>query len=121
VPAVRRFVGLAGYYCDFVAKFATIAEPLTRLLRHDQPWTFAAEQQSAFGQLWDRLTSAPVLTFPDFDKMFFVKPDWSAIGLGAVLCQLDDDGKEHPIAFLFRRCRGKETSYCARRGELVAI
>jgi hypothetical protein len=61
------------------------------------------------------------LRFPDFSRTFFVKTDFSHLGIGAVLTQFDDDGKEYPIAYLSRSCKGKEANYSARRGEAVAV
>ena len=62
-----------------------------------------------------------MLRYPDFARTFYVKPDWSAVGIGAVLTQFDDQEREHPVVYLSRRCRGKESTYCSRRGELVAL
>ena len=49
--------------------------------------------------LKDKIQSAPVLVFPDFDKQFLLETDASKEGLGAVLSQKQDDGHYHPIAF----------------------
>jgi hypothetical protein len=35
---LRQFLGLCGYYRRFVHHFSSIAEPLIRLTRKDQPW-----------------------------------------------------------------------------------
>ena len=49
--AVKRFLGITGYYCPFVRNFATIAYPLTRLLRKDVKFKWEKEEESVFHDL----------------------------------------------------------------------
>jgi hypothetical protein len=56
-------------------------------------WT--SEHDTAFSTLKQALTSAPVLSLPDFASPFTVEMDASAVGIGAVLMQ-----HGHPVAFL---------------------
>jgi len=77
---------LAGYYRKFIKDFGTIARPLTQLLRKDCfRWTELAT--TAFEQLKQVLSTAPVLQLPDFTKPFIVECDASSVGFGAVLHQ----------------------------------
>lgn len=66
---VRSFLGLAGYYRRFIHHYASIAGPLTDLLRKDSfKWT--AIEQHAFNTLKSRLISTPVLALPNFSQEF---------------------------------------------------
>ena len=59
---------------------------------------FTEEGRDSFNQLKLALTSAPILSFPYFDRPFVLSTDASDVAMGAVLEQADDDGRLHPVA-----------------------
>ena len=71
--------------------------------------------------LKEALTTAPVLAHPDMDKAFILHTDASDLGLGAVLSQIQDDGKEHPIAYAARALKPYEKNYVTHDKECLAI
>ncbi|CAM8934823.1 unnamed protein product [Rhodiola kirilowii] len=94
---LRGFLGLTGYYRRFVAHYADIASPLTKLLRKESfAWTEDAIK--AFQGLRDALMTTPTLALPDFSKQFIVQTDASDVGVGAVQSQED-----HPVAFFSKQ------------------
>ena len=64
VSRVRAFLGLANFYRRYVKGFSAIAKPLTLLTRLDQVWVWDDDQERAFQQLKEKLTSAPILRRP---------------------------------------------------------
>ena len=102
---VRSFLGLTGYYRKFVQDYDGIARPMIELTKKAAPkeikWT--PECQKAFDTLKVKLSTEPVLATPNFEKPFLLQTDASKTGIGAVLSQLDDDCKEHPIFYLSRK------------------
>ncbi|KAK1648968.1 hypothetical protein QYE76_066773 [Lolium multiflorum] len=85
VTQVRSFLGLAGFYRRFVKDFGSIAAPLNELTKKDVPFVWGDAQQDAFMILKDKLTHAPLLQLPDFNKTFELECDASGIGLGGDL------------------------------------
>jgi hypothetical protein len=102
VNRLRAFLGLCNYYRKFVKTFSAIAKPLTMLTKSDQPWIWGDEQEAAFGQLKDRLASAPILRKPIARRTYQLYMDLSTLEIKAVLTQMDDDGKEFVIAYASR-------------------
>jgi hypothetical protein len=82
---VRSFLGLVGFYRHFVKDFSTIAAPLNKLTKKGVPFSWGTRQENAFNMLKDKLTRAPLLQLPDFNKTFQLECDASGIGLGGVL------------------------------------
>jgi len=86
---VRQFLGLAGYFRDFIKNFAEIAAPLSNLTRDTQPDNFelSTAEKEAVITLKQKVCEYPVLQFPDFNLSFILETDASNIQIAAVLLQ----------------------------------
>lgn len=120
VDRVRSFLGMAGYYRDFVPRFADVAKPLTELTKKGKEFAWTASCTQAFESLKAALVSAPVLAYPDFSKQFIVTTDASDVGLGAVLSQ-DYNGRERVISYASRSLTSAEVNYCTTEKECLAV
>ena len=62
---ILNFFGLIEYYRIFIENFSRLATPMTRLTRKEvrSEWNDLCEK--AFQELKMRLTSAPILIFPE--------------------------------------------------------
>ena len=63
---MRSFIGMATYYCKFLADYNLIKKPLTNLTKKGEAWRWGPEQQSSFEGIKALLISAPVLRHPDW-------------------------------------------------------
>lgn len=89
--AVKSFLSMANYYRNFVPGFSAIAEPLNKLLRKGTPFLWSFQCEEAFLLLKEKITTSPVLRYPDFNKQFHLTTDASNYALGAVLSQIHDN------------------------------
>jgi hypothetical protein len=56
---IRSFLGLEGYYHQFIKDFSRIAKPMTKLLEKNKAFEWTVECQASFEELRKCLTSAP--------------------------------------------------------------
>ncbi|XP_050315786.1 retrovirus-related Pol polyprotein from transposon 17.6 isoform X1 [Anthonomus grandis grandis] len=119
---IKSFLGLFGYYRKFVKNFADITKPLSNLLKKSVKFKITPPVINSFNKCKEILTSDCILMYPDFDKQFILTTDASNYALGAVLSQLDDDGKtERPISFASRTLTDTEIKYSTTEKELLSM
>ena len=115
LTALRGFLGLTGFYRRFVRHYASIAEPLTSLLKTNA-FCWNERALEAFQALKTAMTTLPVLGIPNFDQTFEVTTDASNSAVGAVLSQ-----QSHPIAFFSRKLCPKMRAASAYEREMFAV
>jgi hypothetical protein len=87
VSEIQSFLGLSGYYRQFIQDFSKIAKPMTKLLKKNEDFEWTGECQASFQELKKCLTFAPVLVLPDLTKKLDIYCDASRQGIGCVLMQ----------------------------------
>lgn len=119
---VQSFLGLTGYYRDFIPDYAQISYPLSELIKKRAPnrFTWTQEHQLAFETLKTALTNRPVLRAPDLSKEFILRTDASDKCLGAVLLQ-EYDERLHPVSYASRKLLPREAGYSAIERECLAV
>ena len=118
-----RWQGEAFTFRKSIPNYAEIAAPLIDLMRKSAPtqvqWTLTCDQ--AFGKLKEFLCSKLVLNTPDFNRPFILQTDASNRGVQAVLTQIDDNSKEHPIAYYSQKLLSRKERYSVVEKECLAI
>ena len=131
------------YYRRFIPQFAKWANPLHELIRpvatkktHARiklpplqqnlpPFEWTPTHQESFDRLKLALTSAPVLAYPNYEKLFLLETDASLKGLGAVLSQEDNDSNMCMSFLMLVACsshmRKSMHNYSSAKLELLAL
>nr|KAG5686660.1 hypothetical protein BaRGS_031370 [Batillaria attramentaria] len=121
VSSLKSFLGSVQFYGKFIPNLATMAEPLYRLTKKASPWKWGEEEQAAFEQLKNVLSSDQVLVHFDPEKCVGLACDASNVGIGAVLFHRYPDGSERPIANVSKTLTAAERNYSQIHKEALAI
>jgi ribonuclease HI len=123
VGEVRSFLGIVGYYRQWIKWFAWIAKSLTDLLKKDAEFVWGPDQKEAMETLKRKITSPPILITLNYSEEageVILMVDASLLGWGCVLMQLID-GKRKPIRFESGLWNSAETKYDATKRECRAV
>jgi hypothetical protein len=89
---------------------------MMELLAKVNTFEWMPRRETRFQELKKRLTTAPVLTMPDMEKLFSIYCDTSSQVLGCVLMQ-----NGHVVAYASRQLRKHEEKYSTHDLELAAV
>ena len=118
---LHQFLGLTSYYCRCTPGYAKLAHRLHALTRKGAVFNWSAECEIAFDTLRDKLSTSPLLAYPNFNRDFRLETDASKLGLGAILSQYEEDQKLHPVAYASRSISSAEANYAVTDLETLAV
>lgn len=121
IKELKSFLGCTSWWRKYIPHYARICAPLRPLLKAGRFSPLSPEQLSAIDQLKSCLVRAPVLRHPDFEKPFRLCTDGSPTGIGAVLLQLGEDGKEHAVSYFSRSLTEAQQGYPQFEIEALAV
>ena len=120
VKQLRTFLGLTGYYRQFVKGYSEIANCLTDLTRDGAKWVWSEAHQKAFDTLRDTLISDQIMCYPIFALPFIVKTDASLTAIGYVLTQ-KHEGKERVISYGSKKLSDQQQRWSTYDREFFAL
>ena len=120
ITELQRFMGMVNHLGKFIPRLADLSEPLCQLLRKDSIWVWEEPQQRALQQIKDTLVSPEILAHYDPKRPTIISADASNTGIGAVLLQIQDDGKHRPICYASRSLSDTEKRYAVIEKEALA-
>ena len=94
---------------------------LSATLRDEVDWTWSPVQEEAFVKLKALVTAAPVLAFYSPRARTVVSADASSFGIGAVLLQVQEDGRKAPLMYISRALTPTEQNYAQIEKEALAM
>jgi hypothetical protein len=113
-------VGLCNFFRTHIKNFAIVAAPLFKLTRNDSRYKggpLPKEAKATFVTLRKQIISEPVMAFPRLDCQYTLITDAATGtaetpgGLGAILTQVDKEGKFYAISFASRQLKDHEKNY----------
>ena len=120
VKDIRSFIGSCNFYRKYIKDFATIARPLTNLIRKDVKFNFTEECQEAFDRLKTILSSEPILSHYRVGDQLILYTDASGFGLGAILNQ-EQDGHERTLQYASATLNKHQENYSVTQREMLGI
>lgn len=120
---VKCFLGLTGYYAEYIPAYQDKAYPLTELLRRNKPEKvqWGESEQKALEALKRALTAKPVLHPPDPSMGYILQTDASRVSISAILAQRDAAGRERVIAYASKKLLPREQLYSVIELETYAV
>lgn len=122
IAELRSFLGLLTFLSPFIRNFASKTEPLRELVRKYSEWSWGQRQDEAFMQIKKSIIdNVQTHGFFQTKARTVMFTDASMVGLGAVLCQLQQDNSWQVIEFASKTLTDVERRYPQTQREALAV
>lgn len=118
---VRSFLGLANYLNRYIPHLATLDEPLRELTRKDVRFSWGPRHETSFQSIKQAMSDVRILGFYNTRDRTAVIADASPTGLGAMLVQTDNQGRDRVISFASKSLTETEKRYCQTEKEALGL
>lgn len=114
IRALRRFLGLTGYYKKYVSNYGTLCKSLTDSLKKDS-FKLNEDADKAFVDIKVAMSTTPILALSNYSKQSIVKIYISHYGIWAILMQDD-----RPITYFSKYLISTEVSQFMKRSTWIS-
>ena len=122
LKGLERFIGMVGYYREFLPQMAEIVDPLNHLRQKGQPFVWSAECEKAFRTVKKCLISPPVLIVPNWNEPFYIEADACDVSVGGILSQKDElSGALRPIGYYSASLDKHQRNYSSEERECWSL
>ena len=118
---LQSLQGKANFLRRFVPNYATTTHGFLRLLCSIIPFVWDDHAQQSFDALKHALTSAPLISPPNFERDFILYISVSTYSIARVLIKEDDTGNKHVIYYVSKNLVGAPVSYLHEDKLVMAI
>ena len=118
---LRKWIGFIQFFRRFVKDFSSLSKPLTNLTSKKVKFEWNDEHQKAFETLRRKCANCPMLAFVDYSKPLYLRTDASMVGIGGMLFQYDENGKELPVSFVSKALDDTQKNWSTIEQEAYAI
>jgi RNase H-like domain found in reverse transcriptase/Reverse transcriptase (RNA-dependent DNA polymerase)/Integrase core domain/Integrase zinc binding domain len=119
---LRRFLGLCGWFRQFIRNYAELTRELTEGLKTtNRQWQWTDKMEQGFINVKEKLKQIKGLLLPNYKKEFLLRTDASNSGMGAVLLQQNEEEKWCPVQWASKKFTPAEVRYSISEKEMYAI
>lgn len=118
---VRSFLRMVNYCARFIKSHADLTALLRKLILKEEKFIWTEDCEQAFIKLKKNLASTRNLAFFNPKLRTELVVDASPIGLGAILCQIEEDGRPVVVAYASKALSPTEQRYSQTEREALAV
>lgn len=95
----RSFCGIMNYSREYIQDMSRILKPIYEVIGSTAKFVWGERQETAFRKAKIGFLNATPLSWWEADKRTILETDASEVGIGAVLYQVDKQGKKYTLGF----------------------
>ena len=118
---LQSFLGMINFLGQFIKNMSELTSNLRSLLKKNTLFQWTKSHETNFLKLKDIITRDSCFMYFNSSKPVTLQVDASQVGLGGVLLQEDNNGRQRPVAFTSKSLSPAEKRYANIEREMLAV